>query len=100
MKKHLKSQFLNETEKEIWSSPEAKKNLKIQISENIIWPSPKIIKKKPQSESWKESGKPNWFSPEQLQKAKEYVDEFKKEYPNVNFEKNSNPNNDSDYRLT
>ena len=68
MNKHLKSQFLNETEKEIWSSPEAKKNLKPQISENII-------KKKPQSESWKESGKPNWFSPEQLQKAKEYVDE-------------------------
>jgi hypothetical protein len=97
---NLSSQF---SKKQIWSSPEEKKNRKSQFIENIIWSSPKekkIINKKPQSEFWKESGKPNWFSPEELKKAKEYVEEFKKEYPNVNFERNANPNNESIYRLT
>lgn len=42
--------------------------------------------------------KSNWISPEELKKSKEYIDEIRKRYPNINFEKNTNPYTGSSHR--
>ena len=94
---NLYSQFSSQGKNAIWSSPELNEiySEKSQFSKKT---SPELKKKKPQSQFSKD--KVNYFSPEDIKKAKKYVEEFKKEYPNVNFQRNSNPNNESIYRLT
>jgi hypothetical protein len=39
--------------------------------------------------------KSNWISPEEIKKAQQYIESFRKEYPNINFEKNTDRNNES-----
>jgi hypothetical protein len=42
--------------------------------------------------------KANYFSPEEVKKAQDYVDRIKKLNPNINFEKNVISSNGSKYR--
>jgi hypothetical protein len=42
--------------------------------------------------------KPNYFSPEEVKKAQDYVDRIKKLNPDINFEKNVISSNGSKYR--
>jgi len=42
--------------------------------------------------------KPNYFSPEEVKKAEDYVDRIKKLNPDINFEKNVISSNGSKYR--
>ena len=42
--------------------------------------------------------KPNYFSPEEVKKAEDYVDRIKKLHPDINFEKNVISSNGSKYR--
>jgi hypothetical protein len=42
--------------------------------------------------------KPNYFSPEEVKKAQDYVDRIKKLNPDINFEKNIISSNGSKYR--
>jgi hypothetical protein len=42
--------------------------------------------------------KPNYFSPEKVKKAEDYVDRIKKLNPDINFEKNVISSNGSKYR--
>ena len=42
--------------------------------------------------------KPNYFSPEEVKKAQDYVDRIKKLNPDINFEKNIISSNESKYR--
>ena len=51
-----------------------------------------------EKESDKNLYKSNWISPEELNKSKEYIDEMKKLYPNINFEKNTEPYSGSRHR--
>lgn len=37
----------------------------------------------------------NWISPEEIKKSQQYIETFRKEYPNINFEKNTERHNES-----
>ena len=95
---NLYSQFSAQRKNEIWSLPEIDSK-KVQFNKKTSPELKKRIKKNPQF-SKESNEKVNYFSPEEIKKAKEYVEEFRKQYPDINFKKNSNPNNESIYRLT
>ena len=51
-----------------------------------------------EKESDKNLYKSNWISPEELKNSKEYIDEMRKLYTNINFEKNTEPYTGSSHR--
>lgn len=95
---NLYSQFSSQRKNKIWSLPEIDSE-KLEFSKKASPELKKRIKKKPQI-SKESNEKVNYFSPEEIKKAKEYVEEFRKQYPDISFKKNSNPHNESIYRLT